>query len=395
MSKIVYKQRFYSPNKAKTADNNYYYIRYIATRDGVEYNDYMNHGLFGSIDNQNLRDFDTWQEAAKKIRDLSDKNYNIYRGIISLKRDTAMKLDLDRAKSWKRYIEENVHILAKENNIEIKNLNYVLAYHDNKNPHIHIAFWDSKQSIMKNYLSPNIGDSIRRKLIQTTFRDDLRELYKEKDFNKAFLRKTTFKFLDDNSSLYTKDKDLFTRKLRSIAMKIKDENLHAIINIYEDIFKSLPKKGSIDYKYLDNNLKQKIDGLVKLIIENPLIKESYSKSLETYKNIDNYYVNDEEKLADLAKKHEKELKKWIANTILKEYRKYLKYEKAAQNIGEEWKKEARSSRDLRLFKDVLARTFLYFTSLNEISSDYSRKEAKLSKLAIKDYIKKTMDKAKE
>ena len=76
MSILIYKQRHRHPNYKKTPKGNYAHIGYIATRPGAVKNEGMRHGLFGKLEPGAVKEFDTWQEAARLVRELS------YRGAV-------------------------------------------------------------------------------------------------------------------------------------------------------------------------------------------------------------------------------------------------------------------------------------------------------------------------
>ncbi|WP_039834560.1 hypothetical protein, partial [Paenibacillus sonchi] len=105
MSALIYKQRFFHPNKPKTAVSNYCHIGYIATRPGAVRHDAKNHGLFGKLKPGEMQIFDSWQEVARTVRDISQQGKNMFRGIISFRRETAMELGLSNFTAWQQYIE--------------------------------------------------------------------------------------------------------------------------------------------------------------------------------------------------------------------------------------------------------------------------------------------------
>ena len=94
MSILIYKQRHRHPNQRKTPKCNYAHIGYIATRPGTVKNEGMRHGVFGKLEPGEVREFSTWQEAARLVRELSYRRVNLYRGIISFSPETAAELGL-------------------------------------------------------------------------------------------------------------------------------------------------------------------------------------------------------------------------------------------------------------------------------------------------------------
>jgi hypothetical protein len=183
----MYKQRFRNTNYFKTPKCNYAHIGYIATRPGASKNEGMRHGLFGSLSsNDELTDFQTWQEVARMVRELSYRKTNIYRSIISFSPETAAELKLADHMAWKEYIEKHIRTLAEKNGISIQNLSWAAAHHNERShPHIHVVFWDKNQRLIKNFTKPEIPNSIRIQLIKDTLRIRLRNIVRQKTKSKA------------------------------------------------------------------------------------------------------------------------------------------------------------------------------------------------------------------
>ena len=155
MSILIYKQRHRHPNQKKTPKCNYAHIGYIATRPGAVKNEGMRHGLFGKLEPGEVREFSTWQEAARLVRELSCRRVNMYRGIISFSPETAAELGLTDRKAWEDYMERHILTLAKYNGIRVQNLQWVAAHHNERgHPHIHVVFWDKNQRTMVPLFTP-------------------------------------------------------------------------------------------------------------------------------------------------------------------------------------------------------------------------------------------------
>ena len=179
MSILIYKQRHRHPNQKKTPKCNYAHIGYIATRPGAVKNEGMRHGLFGKLEPGEVREFSTWQEAARLVRELSYRRVNMYRGIISFSPETAAELGLTNHKAWEDYMERHILTLAKYNGIRVQNLQWVASHHNERgHPHIHVVFWDKNQRTMVPFVHPSIPNKIRRQLIRDTFAEKIRRIAK-------------------------------------------------------------------------------------------------------------------------------------------------------------------------------------------------------------------------
>ena len=99
MSILIYKQRHRHPNQKKTPKCNYAHIGYIATRPGAVKNEGMRHGLFGKLEPGEVREFATWQEAARLVRELSYRRVNMYRGYYLFFPGNSGRAGADRSQS--------------------------------------------------------------------------------------------------------------------------------------------------------------------------------------------------------------------------------------------------------------------------------------------------------
>ena len=100
MSILIYKQRHRHPNYKKTPKGNYAHIGYIATRPGAVKNEGMRHGLFGKLEPGAVKEFDTWQEAARLVRELSYRRVNLFRGNFSFSPEKAAGLGRSGREAW-------------------------------------------------------------------------------------------------------------------------------------------------------------------------------------------------------------------------------------------------------------------------------------------------------
>ena len=190
MSIIMYKQRC-APPKYKdrfTPIKDYLHIGYIAMRPRAMKNEDGVHGLFGYLSPSEPVAPMPWQDVATYVRQLSQRNVNIFRSIISFDRPDSDELGMITQKDWREYAEQHIHTLAEKNKIEFANLGWCGAFHNEGNhPHLHIAFWDKTQKVYKNYVPPKIPNDIRIALIKSTFAAKIQALYEQKKLAKENL----------------------------------------------------------------------------------------------------------------------------------------------------------------------------------------------------------------
>ena len=183
MAKLIQKSGFLSKKRAGR------YMKYIATRDGVEilnenaegiYMRYIatrpraekheGHGLFGAEPHVDLE---------KTMQELKAHDGNVWTIIYSLRREDAARLGYDNAESWRLALLAHQNDFAEAMQIPPEHLHWYAAFHDEgEHPHIHMMAWSAKQG--QAYLSKEGIRQIKSKLTNDIFRNEMLHLYEQK-----------------------------------------------------------------------------------------------------------------------------------------------------------------------------------------------------------------------
>ncbi|QUL53373.1 hypothetical protein KDC22_23650 [Paenibacillus tritici] len=345
MSALIYKQRFFHPNKPKTAVSNYCHIGYIATRPGAVRHGAKNHGLFGKLKPGELQVFDSWQEVARTARDISQQGKNMYRGIISFRKETAMELGLSNFTAWQQYMEQHIATLAAQNQIKTENLCWAAALHNEMDhPHLHVVFWDRKQEIMKNFTSPEVPNSIRKQLIKDTFAYKIKQFIAMRDQAKSGVSEITDQLVSEFENYL---KQLNPRAFRAFQQRfeVDDEDSlllfpkHPLVEpssvkkLAEQLFQlrqQMPKSGRLAYKLLPPESKTPLDKFVQnLLQENRYLAQMVEDYVEAKMNLAMLYDSNPDHLNRQRAKYQAEAEKRIANRILSTVRTIIQLEKDA------------------------------------------------------------------
>ena len=178
MVKLIQKSGFIKPGKAAG------YIKYIATRDGVEklgpegYMEYMatrpgSHGLFSSQPDTDLN---------AVMREVEQHTGPVWTLIYSLHREDAARLGYDSAASWRQLIKAHQVELANTMKIPPEQFRWCAAYHDEgEHPHIHMTVWSANPA--QGFLTPDGIKAMRSTLTNSIFQDELYSLYQRKDIS--------------------------------------------------------------------------------------------------------------------------------------------------------------------------------------------------------------------
>ncbi|MCL2189183.1 MAG: relaxase MobL [Defluviitaleaceae bacterium] len=348
MSIIMYKQRFAPPTNKFTPVKNYLHIGYIATRPRTMKNEDGVHGLFGYLSPTQPCAEMPWQETAKHIRQLSKENKNIYRAIISFNRADANELGLVKQKDWRAYAEQHIRTLAEKNKIDIANLGWCGAYHnEGDHPHLHIVFWDKAQEVMKNYVSPKIPNAIRIALIKSTFEDKIKALYAQKklakeniggsydnavlDFDNHMktMRAKNFKAVKSEFDTYEDGKPINITQLFN-----SDEQLATTAEQLFMLRNMIPKGGRVTYKLLPPEVKTEVDALTNTLIKNnTYLQTAVTQYIDSLCDLKRIYssLNDPVKLKEYRDKSEAEAQKQIGQKIVKSIKAIISKEYEIKN----------------------------------------------------------------
>ena len=238
MAKVISKIRAYSPNKKDTPTGNVKHLYYIATRTNAVFNEYGS-SIFGYYNYENLREDIQKKEVAKYIKAISEEKNNVYRGIISLREDDAIRLGYDNRENWEKMIKKNIGDIAKVLNIPFSRLEYVGVVHLKKgNPHLHYLFWDNAQQINKCYISEYQQNKIRDIITKGIYNEELQELYNERDDIKADLKSRDL--IEEMKAISIENCDS-----KIPYTKIENKDRKRLIAEFKRIAKHLPEKRKI------------------------------------------------------------------------------------------------------------------------------------------------------
>ena len=186
MPKLIVTSRYIKPNAHKRFGN---YIKYIATREGVEnpvqnqessceldreiFMNYLDsrpnsHGLFSETDNPIILD-----KAAKEVANHAGA---IWTHIVSLRRDDAERMGYNTLEAWKDLVRRRITDIAAAQKISAQNIRWYAAFHNKEsNPHVHIVVYSANPH--EGYLTKSGIERIRSAFANDIYHDELQNLY--------------------------------------------------------------------------------------------------------------------------------------------------------------------------------------------------------------------------
>lgn len=263
-------------------------MAYIAQRPRVEKQG--NHGLFSAADQVNLK-------AA--MEELSNHPGTVWTVIYSLRWEDAARLGYDRAASWRRLLMAHQGELAEAMRIPAHQLRWYAAYHDEgAHPHVHMVLWseDPKQG----YLTRAGIAKMRSKLTNDIFREELHELYVQKDLS---YRAVTEAARAEMAGL------IHAMESSTAHDPIIEEKLWELACALESV------SGKKQYGYLRKPLKALVDEIVAELEKVPEVAQCYAVWNDMRDQLEGYYKTTPRQHAPLSQQREFRA---IKNQIIRE-----------------------------------------------------------------------------
>ena len=254
------------------------YVKYIATRDGVEriepgagsgYLEYMagrprSHGLFSA---------DGTADLSEMMKEISGHDAPVWTFIYSLRREDAARLGYETGESWRRLLLAHQTELAAAMKIPPGDFRWCAAFHDEKHhPHIHMMVWsrDPKQG----YLTEKGIEEMRSELSGAIFQDELFSLYREKDLSYQQVRNTAMEAM---GRLIGKMKSGFCDS------PVIAEQMDRLAQMLDDA------KGKKVYGYLKKPVKAQVDAVVNELAKLLEVAACYEEWNRLRDEVERYY----------------------------------------------------------------------------------------------------------
>lgn len=237
-------------------------MKYIATRPHVE--KHGEHGLFGSSLHVDL---DT------AMRSLRQHEGYVWTFIFSLRREDAERLGYASAEKWQHLLSAHQTEFANALGIRQEDLRWYAAFHDaDSHPHVHMMVWSDGPS--QGYLTQEGVLSMRSKLTNEIFRDEMYSLYIQKDISYKELR----------STVHAAMRDLIWQMEKSVCVSpVIEQKMSQLV---AELNNATGKK---QYGYLKKPVKEIVDSIVDELAKQPQVAQCYEEWNRLRDEIGSYY----------------------------------------------------------------------------------------------------------
>ena len=243
------------------------YLKYISERPGVEKKADRKHGLF---DAEGSADLSHYQN------ELKTHGGNVWRHIISLRREDAVMYEYETQDDWRELINNHISDHAHNIGIDSDRLRWVAAFHDEGyHPHIHLMLWSTDGT---GYQDKEALMAFRKSLTKDVFADEiwLREQYKGEI-------REDFEYFFENSV-----QDLMDQAIRSAKGSLDSLAIQVL-----QLANSLPERKIQAYEYLPPQVKVQVSQIIKSVLDRPQVSPLLEKYLDSHRILASMYMKDE------------------------------------------------------------------------------------------------------
>ena len=226
-------------------------VSYMAERPGVE--KIGKHGLFSQTDDK--------IDLDKVCDEVANHDGAIWTHVVSLTREDAERLGYNKAAAWRELVRRNAMQIAEAHKIPISEMKWYAAFHNTTHhPHIHLVVYS--ENIKHGYLTKKGIDSLHSIFANDIFRNEMYHL---------FTLQTQMRN-EVKAAANQKIEELLQRSSQSAPCS---ENMFFLISHLAEQLKK--HKGKKMYGYLQKDIKNTVDAIVKELAKDSRIADFYTE----------------------------------------------------------------------------------------------------------------------
>ena len=208
-------------------------------------------------------------------KEMNDHPGNIWTHIISLRREDAERLGYNSPDAWMHLLRSQRNMIAQQMKIAPENFRWYAAFHnEGHHPHVHMMAYSVDPN--EAYLSTKGIETIKSNLAQDIFRQDLLQIYQKQT--------------DLRDELRQESRDRITEIVDAINHGNFD-NPQMQIMLVQLADRLAKAKGKKQYGYLNAGTKKLVDAIVAELAGDSRIQELYSLWYEQKEDVLRTYTN--------------------------------------------------------------------------------------------------------
>ena len=212
---------------------------------------------------------------SKVQKEMNEHPGNIWTHIISLRREDAERLGYNNPDVWMHLLRSQRNMIAQQMKIAPENFRWYAAFHnEGHHPHVHLMAYSIKPT--EPYLTEKGIETIKSNLAQEIFRQDLLQIYQKQT--------------DLRDELRQESRDRITEIVDAINHGSFD-NPRMQMMLVQLADRLAKAKGKKQYGYLNASTKKLVDSIVAELARDSRIQELYSLWYEQKEDVLCTYTN--------------------------------------------------------------------------------------------------------
>lgn len=330
---FVLKLAFYAPIR-QNQQRNANHIRYIATRPGADRGELEpekidpgtaaghvkyagerpgSHGLFTQDEDH--------PDLKAVQRELLQHRGVVWRAVLSLREDDAVRLGYTTRKAWETMLRATVAEAAANMGIREDNLRWVAAFHAVQgHPHAHLVWWEKNPTRIRGVISEGEKKDMRRVFVREIYAEERSRLLAEKTALRDLLRETA------RQDVLTLAREIRQAKLEVRALAGKEPGIAPELNPAAEqelasklssLASIMPGHGRIALAYMPQEVKTQTREIADWMLRQPGFIQSAEKYKAIARQLASHHTLRAEALEEAARKAYEDLRDRIAQEVLK------------------------------------------------------------------------------
>lgn len=289
------------------------HVEYAAERPGSS-------GLFGPEEAPPP----DWKQVGNE---LAKHDLPVWRLIISLREDDAMRLGFTERANWETAVRQGVQSATKAMHLDSEHTRWVAAFHQKQgHPHAHVVVWETPHAAARRQGLLETGErkGVWRAFARELFREDRDRLTAEKSAIRDAVRDLAKGDVSRAAELVKEIGCKARLEVRAmdggppgVLPTLREGQQTELVRCLEGLAGIMPGKGRVALAYMPPEVKAQARDVADWLLRQPYFKQSTDRYTELARELASHYVRKPEALQEAGRKAYDDLRDRVAQVVLR------------------------------------------------------------------------------